>query len=175
MPSFIKATGKVSVRTALLAPIILLLITGCSFNGKATEGQGTEEVHIKGVIFKLELALTPEERAQGLMGRETIAKNGGMLFVFPDDELYPAELTFWMKDCLVPIDLLFLDPAGRIEAIHEMQPPPPGTPDEELTVYASGVPAQFAIELQGGRAAGLGLQVGDVIELRFTELLLLAE
>lgn len=158
----------------LLVLPIIFYTSGCD---RANESGGqlpVEELQIKGVLFELELALTPEERAEGLMGREKIAKNGGMLFVFPVEPPYPTELGFWMKNCLVPIDLLFLDPSGKVVVIHEMEPPLPGVPDQELPVYRSGAPAQFAIELKGGRAAELGVTIGDVIELRFAELLQMA-
>ncbi len=147
----------------------LIYVCGCSSEPAAL--YQTETVQIKGALFVLELALTPEERAEGLMGREKIAAEGGMLFVFPNQPPYPTELGFWMKNCLTPIDLIFLDPGGQVIAIHEMNPPLPGVTDAELPVYQSGVPAQFAIELQGGRAAEIGVAIGDVIDLRVTELL----
>jgi uncharacterized protein len=168
--------------TEAVKRIILLFVilpfffytSGCSGTVEPGLRLPIEEVQIKGVLFELELALTPEERAEGLMGREKIAKNGGMLFIFPAEPPYPNDLGFWMKNCLMPIDLLFLDPTGRVVAVHEMEPPMPGTPDHELPTYRSGVPAQFAIELKGGRAAELGVTNGDVIELRFEELLEMA-
>jgi uncharacterized protein len=151
------------------------LICGCNADQNSKDGLPVETVQIEGVIFNLELALNPEQRAEGLMGRDKIADDGGMLFVFPGEKPYPTELSFWMKNCLVPIDLLFLDSAGKIIAIHEMEPPDSDTPDNQLSVYQSGAPAQFAIEIKGGLASELDLQVGDLIELRFTELLRLAE
>jgi uncharacterized protein len=166
-----------AVKRIVLLFLILPLFfctSGCSGKVEPDLRLPIEEVQIKGVLFELELALTPEERAEGLMGREKITKNGGMLFVFPAEPPYPTELGFWMKNCLVPIDLLFLDPAGRVVAVHVMEPPLPGIPDHELPTYRSGVPAQFAIELKGGRATELGVTKCDVIELRFEELLKMA-
>lgn len=166
----------------ILSPVLLILfliiaatLVSCGSDPDSESGLPTYPVFIKQKEFQLELALTPEHRATGLMGRTEIAANEGMLFVFPGQEPYPTELNFWMKDCLVPIDLLFLDPTGKIIVIHKMKPQPPDTPDRELISYSSNAPAQYAIELQGGRAAELGLQTGDVIELNFTELLSLAE
>jgi len=167
-----KSLNKICLLLFIILVTALVHLCGCS-SGPAGPPQA-EEVQIKGVIFKLELALTPEERAEGLMGRREIAADGGMLFVFPDQPPYPTELSFWMKNCLVPIDLLFLDPDGRVVALHEMEPPLPGTADHELLAYRSGAPAQFAIELKGGRAAELGVTIGDVIELQFAELLQMA-
>ncbi len=169
---YCKSMNKICLFLIVLLVTALVSICGCRSDPAGS--LQTEEVRIKGVNFKLELALTPEERAEGLMGRREIAADGGMLFVFPNQPPFPAELSFWMKNCLVPIDLLFLDPDGRVVAVHEMEPPLPGTADHELPAYRSSAPAQFAIELKGGRAAELGVTIGDVIELRFEELLKMA-
>ncbi len=152
----------------------LLLFTGCAAGPKETLPESGrdennepvyEQVILKGRPFNLELALTSGQREKGLMGRDTIAADEGMLFVYPDEEPYPAKLNFWMKDCLIPIDLIFIDREGIITAVHEMKPPQPGTADEDLVVYSSKRPAQFAIEIKGGLAAELGLLVGDTIKL----------
>lgn len=142
----------------------------------ASEGDNTltEDVLLQGRMFTMELALTNEQRAAGLMGRESLADDRGMLFVFPDTEPYPAEVSFWMKNCLMPIDVIFISREGTITAIHEMQPPRSGTPDNELTVYPSNGQVQFAIELRGGLTKELGLRVGDDVELRVDYLIGLA-
>jgi uncharacterized protein len=141
----------------------------------ATSGLPVEQVVLNGLTFEMELALTPETRAFGLMERETMADHQGMLFVFPDAAPYPREVSFWMKNCLMPIDVVFISREGVITAIHEMQPPLPGTPDEELVVYPSNGPVQFAIELRGGLAGEIGLEAGDTVDLRADYLLSLAE
>lgn len=157
-------------------PVLMALaaiIAGCA--PKSDTNLSVEEVYLADRLFELELALTPDQRAQGLMGREFMADDEGMLFVFPDEPPYPAEVSFWMKDCLMPIDIIFIDREGIVSAIHEMQPPEPGTPDEDLPVYSSSGPVQFAIELRGGLASELGLEVGDFIELRREFLMDLAQ
>jgi len=144
--------------------MLLFFAAACSneFVGDSTpaasEGDKalTEDVLLQGRLFTMELALTSEQRATGLMGRESLADDRGMLFVFPDTKPYPAEVSFWMKNCLMPID------------------PQPGTPDNELTVYPSNGQVQFAIELRGGLAEELGLLVGDDLELRVDYLIGLA-
>ncbi|NJL31610.1 MAG: DUF192 domain-containing protein [Phycisphaerales bacterium] len=82
----------------------------------------------------------------------------------------PRELTFVMRRCLVPIDLIYLDPAGRIVALHAMAVEPYDRPDHRLKHYRSGWPAQFAIELQGGMIAKLELKIGQIIALPVDEL-----
>ncbi|MDW7740544.1 MAG: DUF192 domain-containing protein [Bacillota bacterium] len=158
----------------MLLFVLILLINGCSPDlqdaaSEEPEDSGiseSEAVILNGVEFTLELALTPEQRSTGLMWRESIGESEGMLFVFPDEEPFPTEVSFWMKNCLVPIDVIFINRKGIITAIHEMEPPLPGTPDEELATYPSRGPIQYAIEIRGGMAAELGLRVGNAIELR---------
>lgn len=179
----IKQTFAAHLFSLIVFVAFLSLLAGCSEEAKKEiqeEVRETEtgtavsqpgqapayaEIEIEGVLFRLELALTSSQRNIGLMGRQQIDDNGGMLFVFPDNERYPSKVNFYMKNCLVPIDVIFIDGEGIITTIHEMEPPQPGTPDQELIMYPSMGPVQFAIELRGRRAAELGLKPGDYIEL----------
>lgn len=118
--------------------------------------------------FQLELALTPAARGSGLMGRASISDYGGMLFAYPS----PRPVQYGMPHCQVPIDLLFIDAAGRVIGVHAMAVEPPQAPGESdraygarLPRYASVQPTQFVIELRGGRVAELGIGVGVVIAL----------
>jgi uncharacterized membrane protein (UPF0127 family) len=121
-------------------------------------------VGVAGETFDVELATNPAARVRGLSGRESIPRNGGMLFVLPK----PVAMRMVMRDCPQPIDVAFADAMGRVVAIHAMVPEPPRraaeTPhryESRLPEYASGEPAQFALEVAGGRLAELGLRVGD--------------
>jgi uncharacterized membrane protein (UPF0127 family) len=118
-------------------------------------------VVIDGRAFELELALSPEARFQGLSDREHIPADGGMLFVFPT----PMRQSFVMRRCLVPIDIIFLDPQGRIVAMHQMKVEPYDTPEDQLKRYGSRWQAQFAIELAGGMLDQLDIRNGDIIPL----------
>lgn len=141
---------------------------------EATGQQQTVWVEIAGEPFELELALDPQVRYRGLSGRLSIARSGGMLFVNET----PRSQAMVMRDCLIPIDVVFLDPAGRVISIHEMQPEPPRRSDESaadyearLTLYESGAPTGFAIETAGGRLRELGLGVGDLVVFDLAALL----
>jgi len=121
-------------------------------------------VEIAGEPFELELALDGPTRHLGLSGRPSIDANGGMLFVSTVER--PQAMV--MRDCPIPIDVAFLDASGEVLAIYEMRPELPRRPGESqqeyesrLRIYASGVPAGFAIETAGGRLDEVGLQVGD--------------
>ena len=143
-----------------LVLLLAALLAGCGAQPTAT-GKDTQAVTIDGRRFDLELALTPPARYQGLSGREQIPPEGGMLFVFPQ----ARERHFVMRDCLVPIDLIFLDPNGRVVRMHQMEVEPPDTPEAALERYHSRYPAQFAIELKGGTLDELTLHRGDQLDL----------
>jgi len=158
----------------LLAGLCLSLPAGCA---QASGPPTHERVTIRGETFLLELAITDEARTAGLMHREEIPDDGGMLFVFPRSELR----SFWMANCLIDIDLIFLDGGGRITALHRMKAEPPRREDEDdaayqsrMPPYWSGMPAQFAIELQAGSLDRLELRLEERIELDIPRLKALA-
>lgn len=143
-------------------PLIALVVTfsACGL-GKTPVDADTLELTIAGRDFTLELALDRESRYQGLSDRPSIADDGGMLFAFPDAQVR----TFVMRRCLVPIDIVFLSPTGRVLAMHEMQLEPYDTPENDLRRYSSHWPAQFAIEFKAGTIEALGMEEGQKIGL----------
>lgn len=150
---------------------IALLLAAASSCAEAESGPApgraapeTAWVEIGDELFELELALDPSRRQLGLGRRSGVARDGGMLFVFPDEKLR----SFVMRDCAVPLDLAYLDGSGRIVAIHEMQPEPPRRRGESPSAYERRLPgypsraaARFAIETAGGRLAEVGAEVGQ--------------
>jgi uncharacterized protein len=102
-------------------------------------------------VFQVELAKTFEEKAQGLMYRESLAPDGGMLFVYTK-ELRQA---MWMKNTLIPLDMLFIRRNGRIAHIHERAVP------GSLHTISSRGRVLAILELRGGTAARLGIKSGD--------------
>ena len=144
-----------------------LLPGGCSNATPAVDGD-VERVTLNDRSFDLELAMAPTSRRNGLGGRETLPENGGMFFVFPDAQLR----RFWMFDCVMPIDIAFIDPIGYVTAIHtmphqELRGEKESLLDYEsrLPGYSSAYPAQFAIELKPGSFESLGIAVGDRISI----------
>ncbi len=153
-------------RIGWLAALALLPGLACG----APEAADAEVVWVAigGETFQLELALDSATRYRGLSGRDSIPRNGGMLFAMARSEPFAMV----MRDCAVPIDVAFLDSEGRVIAIHEMQPEPARRPDESpieyerrLRAYPSGGPARFAIETAGGRLRQVGLAVGQRLPL----------
>jgi uncharacterized protein len=101
--------------------------------------------------FTVEIADTPQTRARGLMFRKSLPPATGMLFDFKR----PQEVAFWMKNTLIPLDMLFVSARGRILAVHRNAVP------LSLATIASPVPVRAVIELAGGTAARLGIAPGD--------------
>jgi hypothetical protein len=104
--------------------------------------------------FTVEVAETPAQMEQGLMFRRTMAPDAGMLF----DYKTPTLATMWMRNTLIPLDMLFVDEQGRIVNIHERAVP------QSLDVIAAAAPVRAVIELNGGTAARLGIVPGDRVQ-----------
>lgn len=115
-------------------------------------------VKLKGQHINVELALTDAARMRGLMFREHMEANHGMLFVFEQE----TPQAFWMKNTKIPLDMLYFDHDGKLVALHERVPPCTADP---CPAYPSNVPALYVLELNGGEAAKLGVKPGETMEI----------
>jgi uncharacterized membrane protein (UPF0127 family) len=164
-------TGCLSLALLALTPGVVLAQESEPSHAEPPAHEETtphESVRIGGRTFRLELAADRKSRLRGLMGRERVDENGGMLFIFK----YGRARAFWMADCLIDLDLIFLDRQGRIIALHEMKAEPPQQPGETRAAYArrlrrypSRSVAWFAIELKAGSIQRLALKPGTQVEL----------
>lgn len=103
--------------------------------------------------FTVELALSPAEQEKGLMFRTSMPENHGMLFVFGAE----SQRSFWMKDTLIPLDIIFVEKDGRIQHIHGNARP------LDRAFITSGMPSLAVLELNGGTAYKHGIKEGDYI------------
>jgi uncharacterized protein len=110
----------------------------------------------KKVSVRVEVADDLVEQAKGLMDRTTLGENRGMLFVYPEER----ELSFWMKNTLIPLSIAFIDSERRIIDIQDMKPL-----DDEPPSYVSAEPAQYALEVNQGFFEEQGVKAGDRVEL----------
>ena len=101
--------------------------------------------------FTIELADTSETRAKGLMFRQSLDDDKGMLFDFKEER----EVSFWMQNTFIPLDMIFIGADGIIKSIH------PNARPHDQTGIPSEFPVRFVFEIAGGRAAEIGLEVGD--------------
>ena len=108
----------------------------------------------------METVSTPEEIQLGLSGRSEIGSDG-MLFVINP----PRQISFWMKDMLIPLDIIWIS-NGKITGIEKnVLPPIAGTPENKLTNYPSSNPIDYVLELKAGDADFWGIKIGDMLEI----------
>lgn len=100
---------------------------------------------------EVELARTPAEQERGLMFRERLPPGSGMLFVFADS----SDHVFWMKDTLIPLDMIFVDASGAVVGVVERAEP------LSLSPRSIGAPSRYVLEVPGGFAAEHGVRHGD--------------
>ena len=140
-----------------LVAVIGLIVYLLFFNNPSLSAN---EVKIKGQAFHLEVAKTIPQKSYGLMNRTSLCQNCGMIFVFD----FNMTQIFWMKDTLIPLDMVFIDSTGKVTNI-ETATPEPNTPDNQLKLYKSTAPAKYVIELNADTAKKIGLVAGDIIDL----------
>jgi len=117
----------------------------------------TSQVIINDVSFDVELARTDEEKSKGLMFREQLPENQGMLFFF--DDMQPRG--FWMKNTLIPLDMIYVDEDYKIVEIkHNVQP----CEKDPCPSYIS-LPAKFVLEINAGLSEKKNIQVGDYVKV----------
>ncbi|MGE0753548.1 MAG: DUF192 domain-containing protein [Alphaproteobacteria bacterium] len=104
--------------------------------------------------FQVEIARTPEQQQHGLMFRENLADDAGMLFLFRK----PDVISMWMMNTLIPLDMLFINRNGVIIHIAE------NTTPESSDIISSEKPALAVLEIKGGGAAAHGIAVGDILD-----------
>ncbi|MCD6109620.1 DUF192 domain-containing protein [bacterium] len=136
--------------------ISLFLFTGCNFSGEKQVVFKTD----KGIsTYKVEVADTKEERMKGLMNRENLDENRGMIFIY-DKEVKPA---FWMKNTLIPLDMVFMDKDFKVvDYFVDVQP----CKVDLCTHYIPSNNAQYIVELNAGQIEKIGLTRGDIAEYK---------
>lgn len=137
----------------LFASIALALMTFSASVRAETPSSGTLTIETAtgAVTFAIEIADEPNERSRGLMFRDSLDENAGMLFIYPQ----PRIASFWMKNTRIPLDMIFIEEGGEIISIA------PETVPFSLSPVRSPVPVTLILEIDGGDAARLGIAVGD--------------
>ena len=140
----LRRAGALLAVLAVAAPL-----AACSDEGRLVLHTSTGE-H----AFNVEVVDTPETRAKGLMFVQELADDAGMLFDFKQER----EVSFWMRNTFIPLDMIFVGADGVVKTIHVNARP------QDPTSIPSNVPVQFVLEIPGGRSVELGLKPGDTME-----------
>lgn len=119
------------------------------------------EVLINNNQITVEVADTQQKRTKGLGGRETLASDSGMLFIFDESKKY----SFWMKGLKFPLDFIWIRGNEVVDILENIPPPSPGQPDKELPVYQSNQPIEMVLEVNAGYVSSHGIQVGDKVSI----------
>ena len=130
----------------LLCLLMLITCAACVAGGPGVE--------IGGKHFKVDIADTRDKQALGLMFRESMAADHGMLFIFPAE----APRSFWMKNTRIPLDIMYFDEDFKLVSISADTPP---CRVSRCPSYPSTAPAKYVLELNAGTASELGVGVGD--------------
>jgi uncharacterized membrane protein (UPF0127 family) len=149
-------------RRGLLAGLAgLVVLAGCAAAPRDANGNPLEALTVVTSTgehrFMVEIADDDAERQRGLMERPPLADDRGMLFQFPD----VAERGFWMHNTPSPLDIIYIDPRGRIVSIARN-----ATPNSDDVIPSNG-PASGVLEIRGGRAAEIGAEPGDLVRHPF--------
>ncbi|MEJ2534050.1 MAG: DUF192 domain-containing protein [Gammaproteobacteria bacterium] len=136
----------------LIVALLPALLAGCAAAEPAVE--------LRGQVFKVELALTRGEQARGLMFREELPPDRGMLFIFQREDWR----SFWMKNTRIPLDILYFDDGLTLVSVAENARPCVADP---CPSYPSEAPARYVLELNAGMVRSLGVEKGDRLVLLF--------
>ncbi|MEZ0225343.1 MAG: DUF192 domain-containing protein [Alphaproteobacteria bacterium] len=151
------------VLTAVSLVGIITLVSKCAGSEEYVSGLPVEKVVIEKTdggkeIFEAEIAAKPMDIHVGLMFRKEMGKDHGMLFEFPGE---PHQESFWMKNTLIPLDILFIGSDGRIVNIHRNAKPNDPTP------LPSREPVTGVLEINGGQSDERGIKIGDKVKHEF--------
>jgi uncharacterized membrane protein (UPF0127 family) len=147
-PSIARRPSRPPLRGALL-PLLLLALGGCASGGSWVE--------LGGQRYSVEVADDEAERARGLMFRDAMAREHGMLFIHEREE----PQAYWMKNTRIPLDILYFDDDRKL--VSQQRDVPPCNLGNACPPYPSNAPARYVLELNAGEAARLGLRDGAVI------------
>lgn len=147
--SFTPSRAATLLRRAVLAAAVLLAAVPMA--AQADDAALTLHTATGDYAFKVEVVDNDATRAQGLMYRTELASDAGMLFDFKQER----QTSFWMKNTLIPLDMVFVGADGVVKNIHVNAKP------LDLTGIGSQVPVQFVLEIPGGRSEEIGLKIGD--------------
>lgn len=148
-----------------LIPVLIFVLAGMVLvwywfykNKPATNSEEIKQIILEEVVFDVELATTPQERARGLSSRSRLCDQCGMLFVFDKSDYH----SFWMKDTLIPLDIIWLDKDWRVVDYLAFAQPQGARRITELPVYRPKKPAQFVLEVPGGTTKRIqNFQIGS--------------
>lgn len=160
---------KFTIQVILLLVVITVGLVFFSPTGKSPavnlpflpQSKVVKTLKINDHVFKVEIADTSQKRNKGLGGREKLASDEGMLFVFEKSDKYP----FWMKGLKFPLDFIWIKDFKIAGTLPNILPPDPSQKDQDLPVFSSPSEIDKVLEVNAGTVETLGIKVGDSIKV----------
>src|SRR5215831_13619588 len=161
--------SQFSILNSVLSAVLLLSVScGAASKSSSTPtpaaAGGPAVILPSGVRYRVEMARTPDEQAQGLMFRESLPERNGMFFPFQE----PGVHKFWMKNTMIPLDIIWIDSDGKILFVSADTPPCRADP---CANYGPESPAASVLEIAGGMAKKEKVEAGSVIRFENVKLL----
>ena len=152
-----KKKRNINIIGLVIIIIVLFVIVIYQRIENDEEAYESDNVCIKDNCFEVEVVKTPKDRERGLMFRESLDNNAGMLFIFEQSGNYP----FWMKNTLIPLDIIWIDEKKEVVFIGENIQPCIADP---CPSYNPSALVLYVLEINAGKAEEIGLEVGDKLE-----------
>ena len=150
---------KKALFIVLLSSLLLVSCVSNEPNLALETAENLSEVCINENCFLVEIVDTDKSRATGLMYREEMDDNRGMLFIFDDLAVH----NFWMKNTLISLDMIWVDEDYKVIYVEKMAQPCEEDPCE---VYGTNAPSKYVLEINGGLSDQLGINSGDILETK---------
>lgn len=141
---------RFSTRDGFFWAVAIVMLVTCRLSFSRQEHTAC----VRDTCFTVEVAVSPEQKARGLMFRGELGPDQGMLFLYPDQ----ARRTFWMKNTFIPLDIIWIDSALTVVGITKNAQP---CRDQSCPRYESPADVQYVLEVNAGSAEKIGLQNGD--------------
>lgn len=149
-----KPKHKIDILIKIIGAIILIIFL--TFFLRTEENPNLLKICFPEKCIKAEIADTPEERTQGLMFRESLDENDGMIFIFDDPKVY----SFWMKNTLIPLDIIWLNQEKEIVKILQATP----CTEDPCEIYNPETEAIYVIEVNQGFTEQNNIKLGDKVD-----------
>ena len=162
-------TNRRHIVYLVLFLLLLLLLSTVSYYTTREDHPTENKAHVTFfasdqplLTITCDIASTPQQRSNGLMHRSSLPITHGMLFVYEQ----PQNLSFWMKNTLIPLDIIFIDEHGVVINV-ESADIQPNVADNELKRYKSNAPAQYVVEINKGMAMSYSIKQGTIVSIDY--------
>lgn len=145
----------------IIIPLIITLVSAVGLFFLRSQGIKKNRVCFKKSCFSVELAVTPEQRRQGLMSRGYLDRKEGMLFIFSEEDKHP----FWMKNTWIPLDIIWINKNKEVVYISENTLP---CKSNDCPIIIPSGTAQFVLEINSGTIKNIGLAIGDKLDITYS-------